>query len=219
MKALVIGASGGIGAALAHEAELRGFETTRLSRRTHGFDATDESSVRAALGAFPDAGFDLIFNATGGLSALGAPEKTLQALDPAAMAAHFALNATAVALLLKHGERLLAPGRAVFATLSARLGSIGDNRLGGWISYRAAKAAQNQIVRTVAVEWRRRRPEAIVAALHPGTVATPLTAPFREPASVDAPALSATRLLDVVAALTPADSGGFLDQHGRAIPW
>ena len=217
--ALILGASGGIGAALAAELATRGALVSVLSRSRDGLDVTDEASVAHHLDQAPGA-FDLVFNATGALMPTGMPpEKTIAALDPQVMAAQFLLNATAVALILKHAMPLLAPGRAVFASLSARLGSIGDNRLGGWISYRAAKAAQNQILRSGAVELGRRHPGSIVVALHPGTVATGLTAPFRRPDQADAPALAARRLADVIERLRPADTGGFFDQHGRAVPW
>jgi NAD(P)-dependent dehydrogenase (short-subunit alcohol dehydrogenase family) len=220
MRALVIGASGGIGGAVAATLAARGHEVTGLSRSADGLDLTDEASVAAAAGRAPGP-YDLIFDATGALEIGGrGPEKTLDAIDPAAMAAQFALNAIGPALLLKHFHGALArDGRAVFATLSARVGSIGDNRLGGWISYRAAKAALNQIVRTAAVEVRRRRPDAVVVALHPGTVRTGLTEKYvgRHPAV--APEAAAANLLRVIDGLRPDDSGGFFAWDGTPIPW
>ncbi|MEM9812624.1 MAG: SDR family NAD(P)-dependent oxidoreductase, partial [Pseudomonadota bacterium] len=166
-RALVIGASGGVGSALADA--LAGTQLATLSRSEDGFDLTDEARIAAAAA---DIGpLDLIFDATGGLR-IGehGPEKTIGAIEPTAMAAQFALNAIGPALLLKHfGPTMRRDGPAVFATLSARVGSIGDNRAGGWISYRAAKAALNQIVRTAAIELRRRNRESVVVALHPGT--------------------------------------------------
>ncbi|QCO56069.1 SDR family NAD(P)-dependent oxidoreductase [Pseudorhodobacter turbinis] len=218
--ALVLGSSGGIGAAMVRTLEQRGVHVTGLSRRDDGLDVTDEASIRQAFGRLQGRRFDLVLNATGGLILNGvSPEKTISAIDPQNMAAHFALNATAVALLIKHSTALMAPGRAVFASLSARLASVGDNRLGGWISYRAAKTAQNQIIHTAAIELARTRPGAIVVALHPGTVATSLTAPFRAAAQTDTTATAAARLLRVIEALGPGDSGGFIDQHGKTIPW
>ncbi|MCB1401227.1 MAG: SDR family NAD(P)-dependent oxidoreductase, partial [Rhodobacteraceae bacterium] len=146
MRALVLGASGGIGEALSLELRARGAEAFGLSRRHDGFDLTDEASVAQAAARL-EGGFDLIVNATGALQiGTDRPEKTLNAITAQAMAAQFALNATGVALALRYfTPALRCSGRAVFASLSARVGSIGDNRLGGWISYRAAKAAQNQI--------------------------------------------------------------------------
>ena len=176
MKALVIGDSGGIGAAVADALRRRGAEVTGLSRRD-GLDLIDQTSVARAADAMADQRFDLIFNATGALVIEGhQPEKTIRAIDAEAMAAQFVLNTIGVALLLRYFSPLLREdARAVFASLSARVGSIGDNRLGGWISYRAAKAAQNQIIRTASIEIAQKQKQHIVVALHPGTVETPLT--------------------------------------------
>ena len=220
MKALILGDSGGIGAALCQALRDRGAEVTGRSRRD-GLDLTDEASVAATARDLAGQRFDLIVNAAGALTIGGsAPEKSLAALDPAAMAAQFALNATGVAIALKHLSPLLASDRrAVFGSLSARLGSIGDNRAGGWISYRAAKAAQNQIIRTAAIEIARRTPGAIVVALHPGTVATALSAPYRGRHPAITAAQSAQALLTVIDGLTPADNGVFRDWKGLPVPW
>lgn len=220
MRALILGVSGGIGGALAAELRARGAEVVGLSRRRDGVDLTDEASLaRAAVSlAGP---FDLIVNATGALQ-IGAdrPEKTLNAVTASAMAAQFALNATGVALALRYFTPLLhRSGRSVFASLSARVGSIGDNRLGGWISYRAAKAAQNQIIRTAAIEIARKRPEAIVVALHPGTVATDLSAPYAATHPRISPERSAQALLAVIEGLTPAETGTFWDWKGQRVEW
>jgi NAD(P)-dependent dehydrogenase (short-subunit alcohol dehydrogenase family) len=111
-------------------------------------------------------------------------------------------------------------GKAVFATLSARVGSIGDNRLGGWYSYRASKAALNQLVRTAAFELTRRSPDALCIALHPGTVATALSAPFAATGlDVHSPAAAARHLLAVVDQLTADANGGFFDWRGQPVPW
>ncbi|NNU79907.1 SDR family NAD(P)-dependent oxidoreductase [Halovulum dunhuangense] len=218
LRILLIGASGGIGAAMADA--LQGTRLATLSRSADGLDVTDEASVAAAAARL-EGPFDLIFDATGALEIGGhGPEKALAQIDPQAMAAQFALNAIGPALLLKHfGPHLRREGRAVFATLSARVGSIGDNRLGGWISYRAAKAALNQIVRTAAIELARRNRETIVVALHPGTVQTDLTRKYlgRHPAVT--PEEAAQNLLKVLAGLTPAQNGGFFDYAGKDIPW
>ena len=141
-RALILGASGGIGAALVAALRAGGAEVTTLSRRADGFDLTEEASITASLAPLT-APYDLIFVATGALELGGSrPEKSLRALDPAVLAAQFATNAIGPALVLKHALRLLPRDRpATFAALSARVGSIGDNRLGGWYSYRAAKAA------------------------------------------------------------------------------
>ncbi|MEM7506935.1 MAG: SDR family NAD(P)-dependent oxidoreductase [Pseudomonadota bacterium] len=222
-KALILGATGGIGAAVSARLSDAGRAITGLSRRD-GLDWTAPAQAEAALLRAADAGpFDLIFDATGALTIGEAqPEKKLAAIEAEAMLAQFAVNAVGPALILKHHTRLLPrQGRSVFATLSARVGSIGDNRLGGWISYRAAKAALNQVVRTAAVEIARTRPEAICAALHPGTVRTTLSTPVigQGGPSVLAPEDAAARLLSVLDGLTPAKSGGFYAYDGQPIPW
>ncbi|WEZ82843.1 SDR family NAD(P)-dependent oxidoreductase [Rhizobium sp. 32-5/1] len=223
--ALVIGASGGIGSAVvaALKAGGRYASVVTLSRSQTGLDVTDETTIRQASEEVRDiyGPVDLVFDATGGLEIGGqGPEKTIRAIDPAAMARQFALNAIGPALLLKHFSPLLAKDRlAVFATLSARVGSIGDNRLGGWISYRAAKAALNQIVRTSAIEIGRSHPQAVVVALHPGTVDTKLSAKFSRNHEVFWPSQAAEQLLAVVDGLDASQTGSFLAYDGSVIEW
>ena len=213
MRALVIGNSGGIGAAVAAALAPRG-EVVGLSRSRDGLDLTDEGSIRAAFGRVTGP-FDLVFVATG---ALGQPEKTLKTFDAVAFAAQVVLNAAGPLLALKHALPMLPRDRrVVFAALSARVGSIGDNRLGGWYSYRAAKAALNQLLHSAAVELARTHPQAVIAALHPGTVATRFTEGYG--GEKLAPAESAARLLAVLDRLTPAQSGGFFDHRGDVVPW
>jgi NAD(P)-dependent dehydrogenase (short-subunit alcohol dehydrogenase family) len=218
-RTLVIGGTGGIGGALV--AALRGTEVTALTRKTAPrLDLTDEASIEAAAAALRLSGpFDRIIDATGALTIDGVgPEKRLADLDPAIMARAFAVNAIGPALLIKHFAELLPrQGRSVFATLSARVGSIGDNHLGGWYSYRASKAALNQLLRTASIEVARRRPQALLLALHPGTVQTPLSKPFVTPGQAIAPEEAARRLLQVMEAATA--SGIFLDHAGLPIPW
>lgn len=220
MRVLVVGASGGIGAALAATARARGDQVTGLSRRADGLDVTDAGAVARVLGAL-EGPFDAVIVATGALEIAGAgPEKTLRALAPERLAAQFALNAIGPALVLREAVRLFPrEGRGVFAALSARVGSIGDNRAGGWYGYRAAKAALNQVLRTAAVELARSHPGLVVAALHPGTVQTPLTARYlgRHPAVP--PDQAAANLWRVIDGLTPAQSGGFFDWAGAEVPW
>ncbi|MCX8134825.1 MAG: SDR family NAD(P)-dependent oxidoreductase [Roseococcus sp.] len=219
---VVIGAGGGIGAALAAALEARGAPVLRLSRRSDPpLDLLDEASIAAAA-AHAGEGLRLVLDATGFLhDARFRPEKALRELDPAHLAHAFAVNAIGPALVMKHFlPRLAREGRAVFATLSARVGSIADNRLGGWYAYRASKAALNQLLRTAAVEVARRRPEQILVALHPGTVATPLSAPFsRAGLEVQTPEQAAARLLGVIERLTPAETGGFFDHRGEPVPF
>ena len=175
-RALVIGASGGIGAALCSALEADGVETTRLSRSSCGLDLAEPTTVKPSLISL-DGPFDTVIVATGILAPQGSrPEKSLDEIDAEHMMRVFAVNAIGPALVLKHLPKLL-PDKTPckVAVISARVGSIGDNALGGWYSYRASKAATNQIVRTAAIEIGRRRNNAIVVALHPGTVDTPFT--------------------------------------------
>lgn len=218
--ALVIGASGGIGAALCAGLVARGVNLTALSRRNDGLDVTDEASVAAALAGLSGP-FDLIFVATGALELGGqGPEKSLRHLTAGAMLAQFRLNCVGPALVLKHAVPLLPRDRrAVFAVLSARVGSIGDNRMGGWYAYRAAKAALNQVVHTGAIELARTHKQAICVALHPGTVATPLTAKYARGHPSVPPAQAARNLLAVIDRLTPAQTGLFFDWRGERVPW
>ncbi|MCX7567813.1 SDR family NAD(P)-dependent oxidoreductase [Sulfitobacter sp. F26169L] len=217
---LVIGASGGIGSALVAALTERGVQVVPLSRSADGFDITDEASVDAHLDAL-EGQFDGIIIATGALEVDGAtPEKTVKAVSAQAMADQFALNATGPALVLRHAARLLPrEGASVCAVLTARVGSIGDNRIGGWTSYRAAKAAANQIVHTTAIELARTHPDLVCVAIHPGTVKTPFTAKYlaRHPA---VPAdEAADNILDVLQGLTPDQSGGFYDWAGKEVAW
>ena len=224
--AVVFGASGGIGAALveAIRATERFDHVLAFSRSTSpSADLLDEASLENAT-AFAAAKGELrlVIDATGFLhDDRQGPEKSWRQLDAANLARSFALNASGPALIMKHVlPRLPRSGKAVFATLSARVGSIGDNRLGGWYSYRASKAALNQLVRTAAVELARRSPEALCIALHPGTVATALSAPFAATGlQVHPPAAAADHLLTVIDQLTADANGGFFDWRGQTVPW
>ena len=223
--AVVVG-GGGVGAAVVAVLREAGDydEVLALGRRgSPALDLLDEASIAAAAAAVRARGVPtLVFDATGFLHGGGMePEKSWRELDPAHLAHAFAINAIGPALLMKHFLPLLpCERRAVFATLSARVGSIGDNRLGGWYAYRASKAALNQLVRTAAVELRRSRPQAICVALHPGTVDTGLSAPFAKSGlQVQPPALAAQRLLTVLAGLKAEDSGEFFDYRGERLPW
>ena len=193
----------------------------RLSRPA--LELHDEATIAASAAQVAAQGAPrLIIDATGVLHA-GAlqPEKSWRHLDPVQLTEAFAVNAIGPALLMKHYLPLLPiDGKSVFATLSARVGSISDNRLGGWYGYRASKAALNQFVRTAAVELHRRQRQAMCVALHPGTVETRLTSPFgKHDLDVQTPAVAAARLLRVIDGLRPADNGSFFDQHGVSIPW
>jgi NAD(P)-dependent dehydrogenase (short-subunit alcohol dehydrogenase family) len=220
-RAVVIGASGGIGAALENALHGTVFDQVLgMSRAT--IDITDEASIAtmAASIAADTRPIRLIIVATGLLAGQGiAPEKSWRDLDVSALSQSFAINTIGPALVMKHFLPLLPrDGKSVFAALSARVGSIGDNRLGGWYGYRASKAALNQMICTAAVELTRSRPDAICVALHPGTVATPLSAPFiKSGLDIQTPEVAAASLLQTIDALGAADSGGFYDQRGHAI--
>ena len=221
MTAVVIGASGGIGGALADALEEEGKSVLRLSRSATGaghIDLTDEASIAAA--AARTGSPDLVVVATGLLhEGEAGPEKALRDLDPVWLARQYAVNAIGPALVAKHFLSVMPrTGRSVFAVLSARVGSISDNRLGGWYGYRASKAALNQFVRTLAVEERRRNDRAIVVALHPGTVDTALSRPFQQAGrDLFRPDRAAVQLLDVIDGLKPQDSGRFFAWDGSEI--
>lgn len=218
--ALIIGSSGDIGTALSNALTARGIAVTGLSRSRDGLDVTDETSVAAVLGALSGP-FDLVVVATGALEINGAePEKTLRHVTADAMIDQFKLNTVGPSLVLKHAMRLLPrKERSVFAALSARVGSIGDNRLGGWYSYRTAKAALNQMIHSGAIELARTHKDLICVALHPGTVETKFTEKYvGQNPSVPA-SQAAANLLSVLEGLTPQDTGKFFDWQGKEVPW
>ena len=223
-KAIVIGASGGIGAALAAQLDARGAQVTSLGRRSDPpIDLADDRSIEIAASRLADrAPFDLILIATGLLHGDGViPEKSYRQIDGAALDRLFRINATGPALVMRHFLPLLARDRrGVMAALSARVGSIGDNMIGGWVGYRSAKAALNQIIRTLAIELARTHLDGVLIGLHPGTVDTGLSAPFQRhvlPGKLFTPDEAALRLLDVLDHLVPADSGGCFDHAGMRI--
>jgi NAD(P)-dependent dehydrogenase (short-subunit alcohol dehydrogenase family) len=223
MNAVVVGASGGIGAALAAALGEEGVAVTGLARSFAGerhLDLLDEVGIAAA--AARAGAPDLVLVATGLLhDEAHGPEKAYRDLDPAWLARQFAVNAIGPALVAKHFLPVMPRnGRTLFGVLSARVGSISDNRTGGWYGYRAAKAALNQLVRTLAIEQRRRNERSIVVALHPGTVDSALSRPFQ--ANVPAgrlfdPGRAAVQILDVIEALRPADSGKLFAWDGTEI--
>lgn len=227
-SAIVVGAAGGLGEALADALDEEGLygAVHRFARRFRGarhIDITDEASVAAAAASMaqgpPPA---LIIVATGVLhDGDHGPERATKALDPVWMARNFAVNAIGPALIAKHFLPLMPKnGRTVFAALSARVGSISDNRMGGWHSYRASKAALNQLIRTIAIEERRRNSSAIVVALHPGTVDTALSRPFQgnvAPGQLFDAGRAAVQLLDVLDGLRPPDSGKLFAWDGAEV--
>lgn len=219
-NALIIGASGGIGRAVAAVLEARSVHVTRLSRSEDGLDITDSASVDRHLRA-QNGPFDLIFVAVGILAPAGStPEKSLAAINAGDMQQVMAVNAIGPALILRHVPRLLPKDRpARVAVLSARVGSIGENRIGGWHSYRASKAALNQIIRGAAIELGRSHKQATCVALHPGTVETAFTAKYAGRHKTVPASEAAGNLLGVIDGLGPEHSGEFYDWAGEVVPW
>lgn len=221
--ALVFGASGALGAAFADalQDDPRCARVIGLSRQGDpALELGSEASIAQAAGRLmPQGPFHLVVDATGALTLDGrGPEKRLDELNADALLRALQVNAVGPALLLKHFAPLLASGeRVVWAKLSARVGSIEDNRKGGWYGYRAAKAALNQLLQTSAIELRR-RPDLVVAALQPGTVRSALSRPFVGDAAMD-PAESAQRLLAVLDGLPATGRAHFVDHQGLSIPW
>ena len=223
-RALVIGASGGIGAALVAtlDSDPRCARVDALHRRSPiAVDFDREDSIAAAAAALsPQRPYHLIVNAAGVLHTPDfMPEKSLAALAYGPLQATFRVNTIGPALVLRHFTPLLDRDRGLLASLSARVGSIDDNRLGGWYGYRASKAALNMIVKTAAIELRRSAPGAIVVALHPGTVETALSKPFRGGGAGRPAAEAARDLLATLDRLQPSDSGRFIAYDGRPIAW
>jgi NAD(P)-dependent dehydrogenase (short-subunit alcohol dehydrogenase family) len=224
-RALVMGASGMIGSAFV--AELRADSAcagvVELSRSsTPGFDLMDEASMaRAALSLQPLGAFHLIIDATGALTIHGqGPEKSLAALQADRLLHSMQINAIGPALLMKHFLPLLdAQNRSIYAKLSARVGSIGDNKKGGWYGYRASKAALNMLLHTAAIEAARRRPQLVVAAMQPGTVASKLSQPFVAADHCITPQVSTAGLLTALDTLPPLPGAQFIDYLGQHIVW
>ena len=223
-RALVVGTTGAIGGALLQQlqADPRCAAVVGVSRQsTPGLDLLSEPSIQACAQALAEQGpFHLVLDATGALTLNGrGPEKRLGELDAAHLLNALHLNAVGPGLLLKHFAPWLASGqRVIWGKLSARVGSIEDNRKGGWYGYRAAKAALNMLLQTAAIEMSRRRPLLVVAALQPGTVQSALSQPFVGQDALH-PDASAQRLLATLDGLQPTGRAQFVDHQGQHIPW
>ena len=229
--AVVIGAKGGIGAATL--AQLQGnahyARAIGLSRSSEvSVDYSDEASIVKAAQSIASlcktSGLELrlLVVATGFLHGeQGQPERSFTNLDAVYLTQVFQINTLGPALVMKHFLPLLPKtGRCVAGFLSAKVGSIGDNSLGGWYGYRAAKAALNQLVKTASIELTRRNSGSICVSLHPGTVATALSKPFAKTGlNVRPPSEAATDLLAVLAGLNAADTGCLVDYQGVKIPF
>jgi len=230
--ALVVG-PGGIGTAVAAELSQSCPQLKVLTAGRHGPPASslqldlendsdlEQLSTRLRVQGLP---LRLVFNCSGRLHGPGLqPEKRLQQVDRSGLEQQFGINAMAPILLAKAIEPLLQRDQPFhFASLSARVGSIGDNRTGGWYGYRAAKAAQNQLLRCLSIEWARRWPLATVSLLHPGTTDTALSRPFQSfvaPDKLFSTKRAARQLVEVLLEQTPAQSGAFLAWDGQSIDW
>lgn len=222
-RALVIGASGGIGAALVEtlKRDPRAGDIVGLSRSVDGLDLESEATLQACASELGDRPFQIIVCATGALTIGGrGPEKSIRQIDREAMMKQFAINAVGPAMVHKYFTPLLErKARSIVVMLSARVGSIGDNRLGGWISYRSSKAALNQIVKTASIEIGRTHPHCVIVAMHPGTVATPLSAAFPSGHERFVPLAASDLILSTADNLSIVDSGGFRAYDGSEIIW
>jgi NAD(P)-dependent dehydrogenase (short-subunit alcohol dehydrogenase family) len=225
--AVVCGATGGIGKAFVEHLQASGRFTrvVALSRSSSpALDFDNPNSIADCADFIKSQGDEirLIIDATGYLhDEAFQPEKSLRQIDPEYMAKQFHINAIGPALLMKHFCPLLPrSGKSVFATLSAKVGSIGDNRMGGWYGYRAAKAALNQLVKCTAIEIGRNKRDAVCVALHPGTVDTGLSGPFAKSGlNVQSPREATANMLAVLDHLTAENSGGFYAYDGQRLPW
>ncbi len=233
--AAVFGASGGIGRALCDALAAGGTQVIHAGSRAgegpegpairpFAFDLADEASIAAAVQTMRADPPELVIAATGVLTLPDGtgPERTFKRLHPAAMAQVFALNTIGPALIAKHTFTIMPRGAAfTFAALSARVGSISDNRLGGWHSYRASKAALNMLLKNFALEMTRTHPRSVIVGLHPGTVDSALSQPFQSglaDGQLTAPGTAAANLLGVLAALGPGHSGRVFDFKGEDVP-
>ena len=230
--ALVVG-TGGIGQAISERLQQRFPDLTLVTAGRKGgtrhqvqLDLESDADLGLLAPALQQFGkpLRLVFNCSGRLHGPGLkPEKRLTQVTREALAEQFSINAFAPVLLAKAVEPLFERDRPVhFASLSARVGSISDNRTGGWYAYRAAKSAQNQLLKTLSVEWSRRWPNATVTLLHPGTTDTALSKPFQSfvpPEKLFSPERAADQLLTVLSTQTPQQSGSFLAWDGQPIDW
>lgn len=220
MRVLIIGHTGGIGAALFAALRLAGHDVIGLSRSTDGMDLRKPDSIDAAFSNISGL-FDVVVIATGQLHGAGAPpEKSLKTLTAQAMADQFAVNTIGPAMILRQLHRILPKDRpSKVAVLTARVGSIGDNQMGGWYSYRAAKAATNQVVHTAAIELARSHKQSCLIAYHPGTVATAFTSDYQGSHRTVPADEAAQNLLKLIGALGLQNTGQFYDWTGSVVPW
>jgi NAD(P)-dependent dehydrogenase (short-subunit alcohol dehydrogenase family) len=235
LKYLIIGGSGGIGAAFVellcerehvthvvatYRRQLPDFSHPKLEWRC--VNPTSEADVAELCSSIGQ--LNWVINAVGMLHTQEqGPEKTIKRLDADFTLENFRVNTLPTLLLAKYLDKnFKGVSQAVFATVSAKVGSISDNNIGGWVSYRASKAALNMSLKTIAIEWRFRLPQVCVAALHPGTTDTPLSKPFQAnvpEGKLFTPRYSAQCMLDVLDIKTPEQSGRFWSWDGSELPW
>lgn len=247
MIAVIAAGNGGIGQALIQQLLARG-NIDRIYASYHQTsesliddprivwtqaDLTSDESVSSWLSDLGSDHIDWLINSAGLLhTAEKGPEKSLREIDADFFARNMQVNCLPTLLLAKHAAPLLkATGTTaaknttdtrIFATISAKVGSIEDNRLGGWYSYRASKAALNMCLKNIAIEWRRQLPEVCVASLHPGTTDTRLSKPFQKnvpDGSLFESTYTATKLIDILKALNAEQSGRFWSWNGDELPW
>ena len=221
-RALILGSSGAIGSAivdvLGNKIVTKNVST--LSRHENGLDFMRPETI-PFLAEGKEGYFNLILDATGALEINeSTPEKSFRSLDHQSMVNQFMVNTIGPALLIKHLMKFLPKaGKVVFVSLSARVGSIEDNRLGGWISYRASKAALNQIIKTASIEAFRINPNSVFMAIHPGTVRSALTKKYLGNHKFVEPNEAARNILNVIERKKPKDTGGFYAFNGEKIPY
>jgi NAD(P)-dependent dehydrogenase (short-subunit alcohol dehydrogenase family) len=223
-RALVIGSSGSIGSAFVELLQEKSscLECIGLNRQsTPSINYQDPDSIQTAAKALSSSGpFQLIINTIGVLhSADWMPEKRLDDLRSNQLIELMKINAIGPALTIQHFSKLLDPNNSVMVTLSAKVGSIEDNRLGGWYSYRASKAALNMLIKTASIEFARNKPHSALIALHPGTVNSSLSKPFRGENIGRPPLDAASDMLKVIEGLNKEDTGSFLSYSGERLPW
>ncbi len=223
-RALIIGSSGTIGSAfmeLLHNKPTRLEVVGLISQSPSPIDYQNPDSIEKAAKSLLDAGpFQLIINTIGVLHTdHWMPEKRLDDLNSDQLMELMKINAIGPALTIRHFSKLLDPSNSVMVTLSAKVGSIEDNRLGGWYSYRASKAALNMLIKTASIELARSKPNTALIALHPGTVNSRLSKPFRGEQIGRPPLDAASDMLQVIESLTKEDSGSFISYSGERLPW
>lgn len=223
-RALVIGSSGTIGSAFMEllENDPACSEVIGINRSSADpINYQDLTTIEGAAKALADrAPFQLIINTIGILhNSEWMPEKKLDDLNPEQLQTLMQINAIGPGLTIKHFSKLLDPAGSVMATLSAKVGSIEDNRLGGWYSYRASKAAINMLIKTASIEFTRTKPNTALVALHPGTVNSRLSKPFKGEQIGRPPLDAAQDMLNGLLSLSKEDSGTFISYSGERLPW